>query len=604
MQGWRRFWDALSLGARFRVIFLLAYVPVLIVGGWLMVWLYIAAQRSFFEQVDRQAQIAYVSLDRWSDQQKSFLALLAINPDIRSGPTPQAYQVLTRIDRKMVGWLGLSMLDASGRAVMSSYRPYGSPPVDLGNEAYVQRAMRTGEPAMSGFTTLPLDQRPTLTLVYPYGQGAARRALAIHFDPLHIANFFSDPAFQQRVVVSMVDATGRRLARPQLPGPLGERIVSPAMTYVLSQPQGTLSLRWADNIERITSFYHHPATGWIVIAGIPFADSVGMIRRTLLAILGVGILGFGLVFWMLQLGIRQASRPVAILVDRTRRFGEGDLAIRVPPLPTREMNALGRSFNQLAEEVEQSHVSLEAQVENRTQELQQALEKLKSLDRLKDHFLSTISHEMKTPLSLIIGYTELLQDKYPTEELLKGLQDGSRRLTTHINNMLDYSALLGGSLPLYMTEVSVCEVARNALDIMDTEFKLKNLQVETHLEPDVPPVRGDSRRITQMLMELLDNARRYTPSGGRIGVEVTSQEGFVRIVVWDTGIGMKKQDSARIWEAFNRIETGELIRTGGLGLGLTIVKKLVELHHGRVEVESRPDQGSRFILYLPIEAVK
>lgn len=601
MEGWRHAWDALSLGARFRVLFLLTYVPIVIFGGALMVGLYLIAKRGYFDQVERQAQLAYTSLDRWYEQQETFLELLASYPQIQAGPTLKTYHLLRWLDDGAGSWAGISMLDGHGIVDLSTFRPFGSPPVDLSAEDFVSRALKTGKPTMSGYGTLPLDHTTTLTLLYPYMQGKVRRALAVHFSAAYIANFFSSSPFQGNVLVSLLDAQGRRLARSQVPGPLGERIESEAASYALAHAQGEAILRWADGIERITAVLHHPETGWIITAGIPVRDSLGLIRRMLIAILGLGILGFGLVFWMLQLGIHQASRPLVLLADKARRLREGDLSVRVPPMASRELHALGQSFNQMAEELQESHAYLEAQVEERTRELKDALEKLKSLDRLKDHFLSTISHEMKTPLSLIIGYTELLQEKYPREELLKGLQDGSRRLTSHINNMLDYSALLGGSLPLYKTEVSIPEVTHNALDIMETDLKLANLQVETHIAPDVPPVCGDSRRITQMILELLDNARKFTPSGGRIGVEVTPADGYVRLVVWDTGIGMKEEDRGRIWEAFTQGETGEAPRKGGLGLGLTIVKKLAELHHGRVAVESRLHQGSRFTIDLPAE---
>ncbi len=599
MEGWRRKWDSLGVGTQFRVLFLLAYVPVLVAGSALMIWLYVAARQSYFAQVDRHAQLAYTSLSRWYTQQLGFVSLLASAPQIRAGPSRAAYDLLTWIETGTKGWQALSLVDASGQAVLSTYRPYGSPPVDLSDVPEVEQALRTDQPAMTGFNTSRLSQQPSVTLYYPFNEGSKRHLLAVHYDPAYIADFFSVPMFKGRVVVTMLDAEGRRLARPLVSGPVGERLESPAVRYMLAHPDGNHILTWADGVARITAFYRFAPLGWTVVAGIPEQSTLGLIRRMLLAILAIGILGFGIVFWMLQVGIRRTSRPIALLVDNAQRLGDGDLGVRVPPLPTRELDTLGRSFNNMAEEIARSHSGLEAEVDARTRELRQAVEQLKSLDQLKDTFLSTISHEMKTPLSLIIGYTELLQDKCPDEELLKGLQDGSRRLTTHINNMLDYSALLGGSLPLYKTEVSIPEVARNALDIMDTEFRLANLQVEAKLDPDVPPVCGDSRRITQMFMELLDNARKYTPAGGRIGVEVSKHDGGVRIQVWDTGKGIKQEDLGRIWEAFNQLETGQAVRKAGLGLGLTIVKKLAELHHGRVAVESQPGKGSRFTIDLP-----
>jgi PAS domain S-box-containing protein len=237
------------------------------------------------------------------------------------------------------------------------------------------------------------------------------------------------------------------------------------------------------------------------------------------------------------------------------------------------------------------------EVARRTAERDQA----RALAHLKDHFLSMISHEMKTPLSLITGYAELLEDQCPGQEAIAGIMDGSRRLTDHLNKVLDYSALLSGSLPLYWTEINLSEVLSNVREMMedDREFLLKGLQLETTIDPGTPPIVGDSRRVTQMVLELLDNAKKFTPAGGRIGVRIRPEGDGVRMEVWDTGCGIPRDDLARIWEAFTQLETEQAMRKGGLGLGLTIVKKLAELHGGRVEVESQEGQGSRFSVFLP-----
>ncbi|MNY15778.1 Sensor protein DivL [compost metagenome] len=240
------------------------------------------------------------------------------------------------------------------------------------------------------------------------------------------------------------------------------------------------------------------------------------------------------------------------------------------------------------------------------EELRNAYERLKELDALKDHFLSTVSHEMKTPLSLILGYTELLQDKYPNEEFLEGIHDGSIRLLDHLNKMLDYSALLSGSLPLYTTEVSFTEIADSVREIMgaDREFRLKKLRLEIEVAPDTPAIQADSRRITQMLLELLDNAVKFTPDGGRLGVRIRPLGRHVRIDVWDEGIGIPEKDLSRIWQAFTQLDTGQAFRGGGLGLGLTIVKELVELHGGWIAVKSQPGNGTCFTIDLPVEAIE
>ncbi len=241
------------------------------------------------------------------------------------------------------------------------------------------------------------------------------------------------------------------------------------------------------------------------------------------------------------------------------------------------------------------------------EDLRRSYERLKELDTLKDHFLSTVSHEMKTPLSLIMGYAELLQDKYPQEPFLAGIHEGSIRLMEHLNKMLDYSALLSGSLPLYKTEVNLGEAVENAREILeaDQDFHLKHLHLQVEVDPGVPAIQGDFRRITQMLLELLDNAKKFTPEEGNIKIHVSQEGSEVQIEVCDTGRGIPDSEIARIWQPFAQVEAGKAAQKGGmgLGLGLTITKELAELHRGRITVSSRLGAGSCFSIMLPISTI-
>lgn len=228
------------------------------------------------------------------------------------------------------------------------------------------------------------------------------------------------------------------------------------------------------------------------------------------------------------------------------------------------------------------------------------LKKSEELNRLKDHFLSSLSHEMKTPLSLICGYAELLEEKYPHEEMLKGILEGYRRLNSHISNMLDYSALVSGSLPLYMSEVNLAEIVSNAHAAVEESLRFKGLRFSTEVDPATPPLQADSRRIGQLLDELLKNAITYTPEGGALGVRVYPEGNGISLEVWDTGPGISEADQARIWSAFSQVEVGDTLRKGGLGLGLSLVKLLAERHGGSVRLASELGKGSRFIVTLPV----
>ena len=229
------------------------------------------------------------------------------------------------------------------------------------------------------------------------------------------------------------------------------------------------------------------------------------------------------------------------------------------------------------------------------------LRKVQELNRLKDHFLSSMSHEMRTPLALIVGYTELLEDACPNPELLGGIKEGSRRLTEHIDHILDYSALISGTLPLYQAEVSPPEIARHVAEIVEGRLAQADLELVLEIDPETPTIQADAHRLTQILLELVDNARKVTPAGGKVGLRVMPTAGGVRLDVWDTGPGIPEDRFAQVWEAFSQLEVGDAARLGGLGLGLTIVKMLVALHGGRVGLVSQVGKGSTFTVELPID---
>jgi PAS domain S-box-containing protein len=281
-------------------------------------------------------------------------------------------------------------------------------------------------------------------------------------------------------------------------------------------------------------------------------------------------------------------------IKTTRRDGT-QVDVSVSLFPIRDAQGRIVSFGSIQRDITEQRKMLE-EVARRTAELKKSEE----LNQLKDHFLSTISHEMKTPLSLITGYTELLEDACPDETMIEGIKDGSRRLSEHINNILDYSALISGTLPLYKTEVNLSEVVDHVVGPMREGFQQKGIALATEVAPGTPEIEGDFRRIAQILGELLENAQKFTPLGGKAGVRVAPEGDQVRVDVWNTGEGIPEEDFGRIWEAFSQLATADAFRKGGLGLGLTIVKRLVELHGGRVAVASQVGQGATFTIFLPV----
>lgn len=234
-------------------------------------------------------------------------------------------------------------------------------------------------------------------------------------------------------------------------------------------------------------------------------------------------------------------------------------------------------------------------------EIQRAYEELKELDRLKSEFINIASHELRTPLAIISAYAELLEGEITEEgrEFLQILHDSAAQLGRLTEDMVNLQHLERGELPLSPTQVALPElihaVARRYIPLADAKDQTLEVAVPTGLAR----VRADPQKLELIVGNLLSNAVKFTPPGGRIHVRAEDHPEKVHIIVKDTGPGIQPEVQERIFERFYQIQESLTREHGGLGLGLSIVKGLVELHGGRVWVESELGEGSTFVVSLP-----
>jgi len=223
----------------------------------------------------------------------------------------------------------------------------------------------------------------------------------------------------------------------------------------------------------------------------------------------------------------------------------------------------------------------------------------------KSQFLANMSHELRTPLNAILGYTELIQDNIygavpeKVREVLERLAKSGRHLLGLINDVLDLSKIEAGQLTLALTDYSLKQVIQTVVLAVEALAAEKRLALKVTLPPDLPPGRGDERRLTQVLLNLVGNAIKFTEAG-EVRVEAKAADGTFRVAVADTGPGIAEADQEKIFEEFQQADSSSTRQKGGTGLGLAIAKRIIELHGGRIGVESTLGAGATFWFTVPV----
>lgn len=379
-----------------------------------------------------------------------------------------------------------------------------------------------------------------------------------HSDYTQLGTTLSDPASQQAKV-----ATGP--LRQELTGPAGIELVDWAFPVVTAgQRVGTARITYSQALmtQEIRQSLRHIWRRIGMVAGAALA--LGLIGALLLA--------------------STLNRPIQALAQGVRIVGEGNLNHQIPVRGKDELARLGQAFNRMATQ-------------------------LKQLDEMKDDFISSVSHELRSPLAAIKGYIDLmLKGKAgpisPTQrEYLTIAKDSSDRLGRFINNILDLAKLEAGRMEFAKEPVAVSVLANDIARLFKPSVDENKLTIQLDLPNPALEVQVDPDRIRQVLTNLISNAIRFTPEGGTITVWARENGKDTQIGVKDTGVGIPPDSLHKVFNKFEQVkETKYKARkTAGTGLGLSIAKEIVEAHGGKIWVESQLHQGANFIFTLPKE---
>lgn len=487
--------------------------------------------------------------------------------------------------------------------------------LDLAQRPYWQEYRRTGmtvisdpEPESGG--------RYVVRMVLPL---APSGAIVATYRLSQLQHAFRDPeTVQLDRVAFLVDRNGRTIAHPDERIQADRQDLSGLPPVKLAQEgrSGTMVFRDPETgQERSAVYLPMEKLGWSLIAIQPAASTMlvspSVANRQTLLIMTIGLM---LAVWMTAVLSLRLARPVEEFSQKLRRLttepirpGQADILINVAG-GVEEYDHVARSAKVLYDALAENIVQLEARSNELTltnQQREATVEALKRLDRLRADFLDALSHDLRIPVTSIIGYAELLQDAQDpplgSAELgyVQQIIEACNRMQAMLEELLDYARMEVGRIKLRLEPVDPYALIEETLAFFRPLAAQKHLTITAEWPDNLPEVVVDPDRLRQILNNLLSNAIKYTPPGGSITVRASVHEACVVFEVQDTGIGLSDEDKQHLFEKFYRSARREVQQEKGSGLGLALIKGVIEAHDGHIEVASELGKGSTFRFSLP-----
>jgi len=355
----------------------------------------------------------------------------------------------------------------------------------------------------------------------------------------------------------------------------------------------------------ISSYALVPGVDWAVFIERPVEDAYEPLYASILRTSSLLLVGLGVALLATLLVGRRVVRPLETLRHGVARIRNGDLTTRLDLKTGDEIEILADEFNEMATHLREAYSGLELKVAERTQKLTLANDKLAEASRLKSQFLANVNHELRTPLSSIIGYARLLRRETEGQisslqrENIEDLLRNAQRLLGLIDGLLDFAKIEAGKTEIHIEPVKIDELVQGAIATIEPIVNNNAIRIVRDLPPTLGPLHTDREKLRQIILNLLGNAVKFTDHG-KITISVCQENGDCKLAVQDSGIGIDKADVARIFEEFERGRLTGDSEYRGTGLGLAIVKRLVDVLGGTVGVESELGKGSTFTVTLPL----
>lgn len=561
-----------------------------------------AALRGLHESVNGLALL----VDGEFSSTEAALRALASSPSLAAEDFQAFHAQAKGINRGPEAWTVLS--DHESRQIVNTLQPYGAPLPPPSEKDLARKIISANKTWTSHIRPGPVSGKMVTTLTVPVTLSSGKQYLLSEvFATDHFKQLISAFRAPEGWLFGIVDQDGNFIARyPNIDQLIGKPAPREFTAAARQDASGQLRFHTSDGIEVYATFARSSLSGWTVAIAAP-VEKIESSARQATMVAGLGILAA--ILFAGASAFLLGGRHVRAIQHAAR--ASADLGLGRIPAPIKskitEVNELHAAINKAGQELlqaEEYRRAAEAERQSLLQREQSARQVAEAQNKAKDQFLAMLGHELRNPLAPIANAAELLKRSGTSPERVQQASSIIARQVAHmtslLEDLLDVSRVTRGLIQLHMLPLNMSSAIASAVEQVRPLIESKNHQLVLHTPLEQLLVNGDRTRLIQVTTNLLTNAAKYTERGGRIDLHLQPEGKWVTMVVRDSGMGISADLLPRVFELFSQGERTLGRSQGGLGLGLTLVKKLVEMHGGHVSAESAGDgKGSAFTVWLP-----
>jgi signal transduction histidine kinase len=574
----------------------LATLPLLAFALWLLQLVWQNGRDDARRDLQQVAATLAIALDREIAGSVRELQRLAEFPTLEPGGLAEFHAYARSLIARNDGWDNIIVTDAEGVVLVNATLPFGAEPPTRVDVPHLREAARTGQPAVSDVYDSRLTGERAIGVSVPvFRDGVVRWVLSARLSPDVLSRFVGQQRYREGAIAAVIDRQLRVVARNRdAPRFFGHPVTEDLGAALAASPtRGIGRLSTLEGATVLAAWQRLPS-GWTVTIGVPVDVLDSALRRSFGVLLGFGLLVLAVGAGASVMLGRSISRAVESVALDARALAAG-APVTTRRSPITQVAVLFESLREASRvQGDKEHAR------------EQAVAALRDADRRKDEFLAMLAHELRNPLAPMRNAIGVLKRSLGEDAVQRRTVEMAdrqlRQLTRLVDDLLDVSRITQGKIALHRIRVGVCEAVREAVETIRPAIEQRGQRIALRLPASAPVVQADGLRLAQVLENLLSNASKYTDPGGFIEVSVTDTGDDIEIRVRDTGIGLPPEQLDRVFDLFTQVDSGADRAQGGLGIGLSLVRRLVELHGGRVAALSDgPGHGACFIVWLPRE---